>query len=277
MLEGDDRFYEGAYENVVRFLPRSEAPWHVWPLWLVNGGYPRVVRRRVPAGATLLELGCAGGVRYFGRRYRAIGCDLSRSSLRKLEGYAARIQADAAACIPLADASVDAVVSSYFWEHIPPATKPRILRECLRVLKPGGKLVFLYDVETRNPLIRRYRESDPALYARLFVEGDGHLGYESPAANREHFVRAGFRVLAQRGQEKSWLLSPSAYRKLEEFGPGASRRFGWTRALTRSPWFHLHTAAVRAFDSVVGGWLPEDWARVEMTVCEKPAGKRIPR
>ena len=28
-LEKPDEFYEGAYENQTRYLPRSEKPWHV--------------------------------------------------------------------------------------------------------------------------------------------------------------------------------------------------------------------------------------------------------
>ena len=81
-LDHSDDFYEGAYENKVFFLPRNERPWHVWPLWLITSGYLWAVRRFVPPGATVVELGCAGGVRYFGQRYCMVGCDLSLSSLK---------------------------------------------------------------------------------------------------------------------------------------------------------------------------------------------------
>jgi hypothetical protein len=63
---------------------RANDPRHVWPLWLINSGYPWMVRHFVPPGATVVELGCAGGVRYFGQRYRMVGCDLSFSSLKKM-------------------------------------------------------------------------------------------------------------------------------------------------------------------------------------------------
>lgn len=69
MLEETDQFCEGAYEHQVRSLPRSEKPWHIWPLWLSNSGNASRVRRHVPQGAVVVELGCAGGVNYFGRRY----------------------------------------------------------------------------------------------------------------------------------------------------------------------------------------------------------------
>lgn len=265
LLETPDEFYEGHYGNQTRFVPRSEKPWHVWPLWLINSGYVWSVRKHVPAGATVVELGCAGGVRYFGERYHMIGCDLAWAGLRLIDFYHQRIQADAAACIALPDGSVDAVVSSYFWEHIPPNLKPGILQECWRILKPGGKLVFLYDVETDNPLIRRYKARNPDLYKRLFIEGDGHLGYQWPAENRAHFEAAGFRILEQRGMEKTFLQSPSAYTKLAEFVGG--KKFKWLGNIGGSRGFYVWTGLMRIVDTWVGPWLPTTWARIERVVA----------
>ncbi len=205
LLEQTDDFYEWAYENEAGFLTRSEKPWHVGSLWLIHSGYPWMVRRHMPQGTAMVELGCAGGVNYFGHRYRMVGCDLSLSSLKKLGMYERRVEADAAMFIPLPDASVDGVVSSYFWEHIPPEVKPRILQECQRILKPGGKLVFLCDVETENPLIWKFKERDIALYKTLFINGDGHLGYQTPSENLKIYKQVGFQVLKQQGLEKTWL------------------------------------------------------------------------
>jgi SAM-dependent methyltransferase len=268
-LDHPDDFYEGAYENKVFFLPRSERPWHAWPLWLINGGYLWTVRRFVPPGATVVELGCAGGVRYFGQRYHMWGCDLSLSSLKKLEFYEGRVQADAAVCIPLPDGSVDAVVCSYFWEHVLPSVKPNILGECQRILRPGGKLVFLYDVETENPLIRRYKHSNRPLYDKLFIEGDGHLGYQRPAENVAIFEEAGFRVVEHQGMEKTWLQSPSAYTKLAQFKTVGSRFYAVAGKLGQQPFFYPYTALMRLIDTLICPWLPDEWARIDLMVCEK--------
>lgn len=269
MLDRSDDFYEGAYENKVFFMPRSERPWHVWPLWLINSGYPWTVRRFVNAGATVVELGCAGGVRYFGRRYRMVGCDLSLSSLKRLEFYERRLQTDVAQCIPLPDGSVNAVVSSYFWEHIPPLLKHKVLRECRRILRPGGKLVFLYDLETRNPLILRFKRYDSALYETLFVAGDGHLGYQSLEENLATFRDAGFRVVYHKGMEKTWVLSPSAYTKLAQFGTFGRCVWSMASRLGRKPFFYPYTALLRLVDTLICPWLPADWARIDIVVCEK--------
>lgn len=266
-LDKPDEFYEGHYGNQTQFLPRSEKALHIWPLWFINGGYVWMVRKHVPAGSTVVELGCAGGVRYFGHRYSMIGCDLSAGGLRLIDFYHQRIQADAAACIPLPDGSADAVVSSYFWEHIHPDLKSGILSECKRILKPGGKLVFLYDVETNNPLIRRYKAQDTDLYKQLFIEGDGHAGYEWPTVNIAHFHSAGFRVLEHRGMEKTLLQSPSVYSKLLRF-PGG-KKFKYLGQIP-SYGFYLWTGLMRTIDTLICPWLPVNWARIDMVIAEKP-------
>ncbi|WP_455387543.1 class I SAM-dependent methyltransferase [Petrachloros mirabilis] len=269
LLGANDEFYEGSYENQVVFLPRSEKPWHIWPLWLINSGYLWTVRRLIPPGSNVVELGCAGGVRYFGQRYHMVGCDLSLSSLKKFGWYERRVQANAAMRIPLPNGTVDAIVCSYFWEHIPPTVKPHILEECQRTLRPGGKLVFLYDVETDNPLIRQYKQTNSPLYRKLFLEGDGHLGYQRPLDNLAIFEKAGFRVVEHQGLEKTWLQSPSVYTKLAQFGTVGGRLYAWAARLSQETLFYPYTALVQLINSLICPWLPADWARIDLVVCEK--------
>jgi SAM-dependent methyltransferase len=264
-----DEFYEGAYQNQVKYVPRSDSFLHVWPLWLISCGYLWAVRRLVREDATVVEFGAASGVRFFGQRYHMVGCDLSLTSLQRAEFYEQRIQADIAASIPLPDESVDAVISSFFWEHIPAEVKPQILRHCYRILKPGGKLIFLYDVETENPLIRHYKKKNLALYRKLFLEGDGHVGYQTPKENRAIFEGNGFTVAERHGMEKTWLQSTPAYIKLAEYHDAARPLLRMMTRIGEPPFFHLYTALIRMVDSVLCPWLPEDWARIEMTVCER--------
>jgi SAM-dependent methyltransferase len=269
-MQEDDAFYEGTYHNHVRYAPRGEAPWQIWPLWLINSGYPWSVREHLPAGSLVVELGCAGGVRYFGQRYRMVGCDVSRSSLQSLSSiYTTLLQVDATKCIPLADDSADGIVSSYFWEHVAPERKPVLASECARVLRPGGKLIFLYDVETDNPLIGHYARRSPELYRERFLAADGHVGYQSIDDNRRIFSAAGLRVIEHRGLEKTPLQPASVYTKLAAFGGRAQRAFTWGEALGRRPLFYPHTALLRTLDTLLAPWLPQRWARIALTVCEK--------
>ena len=63
-LEAPNSFYEGAYQNETRFLPRGAGLLHEWPLWLISNGYIWAARRFLRSGDRVLELGCAGGVAY---------------------------------------------------------------------------------------------------------------------------------------------------------------------------------------------------------------------
>ncbi len=211
-LPVQDIFYEGAYLNRIKYIPRPGNPLSILPLWLINNGYLWEVRKQFKPGSILLELGCASGVDYFGSRYRMIGLDLSFTSLAGLHNYEFALQADATR-LPIADNSVDGIISSYFWEHIPAAVKDTMLTEFKRVLRPGGKLVFLYDVETENSFIRLLKKNDPKKYKELFIDKDGHLGYETPAENRQRFIEHGFEVKKHFGMERTWLQSHSVYEK----------------------------------------------------------------
>ena len=48
-----------------------------------------------------------------------------------------------AEAIPLADNSQDAVTSIFLFHELPPKVRRSALRECARVLKPGGRLILL--------------------------------------------------------------------------------------------------------------------------------------
>ncbi len=263
-----DAFYEGRYLNTPRFVPRRDAGPLAWPLWLMNSGYVWAVRRRIPARARVLEIGCAAGLVYFAGRYRMIGLDLSFASLARVAPlYEACLQADARA-IPLPDASLDGVISSFVWEHFPPAVKPPVLAECARVLRPGGALVFLYDVENENPLYRRMKRRDPALYREILIDREGHAGWQTPAENRALFDEAGFEIRDDRGQEKLF-VSPAMYDKVANW-PGGLRRIARLGLRFRyGPAFHAYNAGLRAFDETLGRLLPDAWSRVRVTACRK--------
>jgi SAM-dependent methyltransferase len=101
-----------------------------------------------PASATIADVGCSTG--YLLEDLRAlypgadlIGLDLIAAGLRKAHDAVPSVrllQADACA-LPLADASIDAIVSANLLEHIP--DDRRALREIARVLKPGARAAIV--------------------------------------------------------------------------------------------------------------------------------------
>lgn len=100
----------------------------------------------LPAGADVLDLGCATGVpvaRALARRFRVVGVDHSAHSIelaRQRVPTAAFIQADMTR-LDLPPARFDAVVSFYAITHVPRDEHPALLARVARWLRPGGVFV----------------------------------------------------------------------------------------------------------------------------------------
>ena len=102
----------------------------------------------LPPGARIADVGCSTG--YLLEDLQAayadatlVGVDLIAAGLRKAHRAvpAARLLHADACALPLADRSVDAVVSANLLEHVPDDS--RALREIARVLKPGARAVIV--------------------------------------------------------------------------------------------------------------------------------------
>jgi ubiquinone/menaquinone biosynthesis C-methylase UbiE len=74
--------------------------------------------------------------------------------------------------MPFADDSFDLIVSTLFFHHLDSETKRATLRECLRVLRPGGRLV-----------VGDWGKATDALMAALFVQVRALDGFGVTADN----------------------------------------------------------------------------------------------
>ncbi len=105
----------------------------------------------VPAGATVLDIGCGAGTdlliaaRRVGPRGRAIGVDMTDAMRqRAARGAAAsglsnvEVRDGDATRLPVEDGSVDVVISNGVLNLVP--EKARAVAEIARVLKPGGRV-----------------------------------------------------------------------------------------------------------------------------------------
>ena len=156
-------------------------------LWdLANRGYARMsrdrdrllvdlVRRSLPAGGSVLDIGCGPGsladlVRAAVRGVRWTGADLLPEAISEACGqrpWATWLEASADD-LPVDDAAFDVVVASTLFSSLPNRQLEQgAAAEVSRVLKPGGWLVW-YDLRYQNPSNPHVHGITAAALAGLF-------------------------------------------------------------------------------------------------------------
>jgi ubiquinone/menaquinone biosynthesis C-methylase UbiE len=126
------------------------------PIWfnrLIDKLQFRAVQRaltlaEIPRGAIVLDVGCGTGRwlrRYQELGFQATGVDATPGMLgRAIEcGTTVPLIAGEACYLPFADAKFDCVSDITVTQHIPRSLQPMALREMVRVLKPGGRLILM--------------------------------------------------------------------------------------------------------------------------------------
>jgi ubiquinone/menaquinone biosynthesis C-methylase UbiE len=101
----------------------------------------------------LLDIGTGTGrfldfVKQAWPKLPVLGLDLSESYLGEAKRHLRRrarvgFIVGNGESIPLGDASQDAVTSIFMFHELPPEVRRAVIRECARVLKPGGRLLIL--------------------------------------------------------------------------------------------------------------------------------------
>ncbi|MDQ6621138.1 MAG: class I SAM-dependent methyltransferase, partial [Pseudomonadota bacterium] len=165
---------------------------------------------RYVAGKRVLDAACGegyGAALLAGSARRVYGVDLSAEVIGHARGEYRNLgnlqfEAASVATLPLADASVDVVVSFETIEHLPASDQPLMLAEFSRVLAPGGLLI----VSSPN----RLRYTDARAYHNPF-----HL-HELYRHDLERLLAAQFP--AQRWFHQSALLASALWS--EDAAPG---------------------------------------------------------
>lgn len=156
----------------------------------------RELRRRALAQAAgdVLEIGGGTGsnLPYYGPAVTSLTISEPEAPmLRRLEkkvreqGSTTRVVRAPAEDLPFPDGSFDTVVSTLVLCGV--ADQPRALREIRRVLRPGGRLVFIEHVRSEDPKLARWQDRLNRL--NRFV-----AGCECNRATLETIRREGFEV-----------------------------------------------------------------------------------
>jgi len=156
-----------------------------------------VYRHRLVSAAEgrVLEIGVGSGLNlphYGERAARIIGLDPSAKLLSMAEratrsvSLPVELLKGSAEAIPLDDKSVDTVVTTWTLCTIPSVT--RALSEMRRVLKPGGRLLFVEHGRSPDPNVRRWQDRLTPLWKR--IAGGCHLN----RAISQLIEESGFRI-----------------------------------------------------------------------------------
>ncbi len=178
---------------------------------------PQIMKARnriVPlASGDVLELGCGGGINmefYDPARIASFtGLDPSPNLLERsraaaqVRGMAADIRGGIGEAIPFADASFDTVVVTFTLCSV--TDQAQVLSEMRRVIRPGGKVLFLEHGVAPDKNVRTWQRRIEPVWKR--IGGGCHLTRPITSA----YEAAGFRISSRD----------------EYYMPKTPRPFGW--------------------------------------------------
>ena len=102
----------------------------------------------IPPNARVLDVGCGTGRwvrRYKALRFSPVGVDATLGMLRiaRTHQTSAPLVAGLAYSLPFSDAVFDGISDITVVQHIPYELQPKALKEMVRVLRPGGRMMLL--------------------------------------------------------------------------------------------------------------------------------------
>lgn len=193
-LNDNDKFYENVYTRQIHYIPGKNFLKNWIFFHLVQGGILGEIKKVIKPADKVLDIGCAGGIKWLGKYTETIGIDLSFASLIKaLECYDGAIQTSIEN-LPFKNLSFNLIYGSYIFEHLSLETKENFLKEAHRILNLQGKLILQFDAFSNN-WITRFALHDPKAYKRGFIDIDNHIGLEPLSKTISQFEKNGFKII----------------------------------------------------------------------------------
>jgi cyclopropane fatty-acyl-phospholipid synthase-like methyltransferase len=168
------------------------------------------------AGCRVIELGCNDG-RFLNaltamHRCQGVGIDVSERAIRRaIESRPSRLRTRfhvaQAAALPFVDESFDCAISFDVFEHLGHEGVQGALRECGRILKPGGVLlVYVISRNDRFTLHETFRTVSDGALGIDNQEGHSYENFLSPDEFRHYATEAGFSTEWVKAYHAFWTL-----------------------------------------------------------------------
>jgi hypothetical protein len=171
---------------------------------------------------------------------------------------------------------LDAAVSSFVLEHLGDHAATTSLAELNRVLKPGGILISLCDLECDHPFLGWLRRSYPKGYREAFIETPGHVGLRRQEEWARLLDRSGFGIVRWTLESRNPLLDHCPWCQLAAGGefPSAVRFIGRIayRISKYPPAAIAWGLSATLLDDLSRPFLPRSWAYRLLFVGRKEQG-----
>ena len=109
----------------------------------------------------VIDVGCGTGrfidaLKQVWPKLPILGIDMSEAYVKRASRHLRRcsrvnLSVAKAESLPVANESQDALISIFLFHELPPKVRRVVLRECARVLKPGGRLVLVDSLQRGDP------------------------------------------------------------------------------------------------------------------------------
>jgi SAM-dependent methyltransferase len=267
-----DDFYEGKYTTLpLEYVPNPASLLGRFWLYQYSQHYLWYITQFVPPGGRLLDVAGGAGMLYLTTEWRTAGLEISSPHAYEMaRHYEVALRANGLR-IPLETASLDAVVSRFFLEHVPRDEKVKLLAEFRRVLRPGGWLVTLQDCDCHNP-VWQWAKRDPVLFQRHVVDHDGHYGLLLPSENLQLMREGGFDIVRFHATNKTPLVSLPLLEWMQPYRTKSRRAnllLGAAHFINGNRWLtHAYNLTMTLWDDVQERLLPLDHARYLLAVCK---------